>query len=325
VLLRLVAFTFLAIALLSAPPALADDSQEAEKLNEQGKTRIKQLDLEGAAEFFRRAIQLSPDPRYYFNLCYTLEKSGKLEAARQACDAVSGTSDERLENKAAALSAKIDEKLGPRPTEPTPPVPDPANDKPPPEVGPRPVPPPPMKPVKDPNRMLFGAVFGFVSANLVGDGPDANASFGFALGSWALLPLTGGLSMVFEGQYVQRGAAYEEVGLGRISFDNNYLDFGAAARYGVGSTTSSYYGELGVTASLLLSSTGGFEGDVVDTDVNPKDLAWSLGLGSRFGAIDLRFRFMSGLLNVNATDDSPTGDSASIFNRTLFFQGGYWY
>lgn len=322
-LVRLVAFTVTLVLLLSGSPALADDAKKAEEFNTQGKARIKQLDLEGAAELFRQAIALAPDPRYYFNLCYTLEKSGKLEAARQACDGVAGSGDERLEQKAAALSSKIDEKLGPRPTEPTPP-PSPT-DKPPPEVGPKPVPPAPMKPVKDPKRILYGAVFGFVSSNLVGDGPaDPSSTFGIALGSWALLPLSGALSIVLEGQYVQRGASYDELGLSPVTIDNNYLDFGAAARYGFGSSVSSYYAEVGATVSVLISSTGSFEGDVVSTEANPKDLAFSLGLGSRFSAIDLRFRYMQGLLNANSESDDMVGAEA-VFNRTLFFQGGYWY
>ncbi len=101
----------------TADPAQEDASearQQAEACNNEGKKLIRQLDLQGAAEQFRLAMKLVPDPRYAFNLCYTLEKSRKFAEARFACEAVASSDDPRLIEKATELLAAIEEQLAAR-------------------------------------------------------------------------------------------------------------------------------------------------------------------------------------------------------------------
>lgn len=101
----------------------SDASLSAEKLNSEGKALIAELNLEGAAAKFREAIGLVEDPRFAFNLCYTLEKSGGLEEAQRACKWVTGSTNPRLAKKAAVLLKKVEAKLNFRrekiPSEPT--------------------------------------------------------------------------------------------------------------------------------------------------------------------------------------------------------------
>src|SRR5687768_15694577 len=92
------------LVLASAGPARAqspDERARAEKLNDQGKRQIALVDFEGAAESFRAAIALVADPRYYYNLCYTLHRAGKLREAHAACEmAAASNQDPRLHAKA---------------------------------------------------------------------------------------------------------------------------------------------------------------------------------------------------------------------------------
>jgi tetratricopeptide (TPR) repeat protein len=60
----------------------------AEALNEEGKDRFRRGDLEGALQRFRAAIELSPDPRFYFNLCLALEHQKNYARALTACQRV---------------------------------------------------------------------------------------------------------------------------------------------------------------------------------------------------------------------------------------------
>lgn len=101
-------------ACLAAGPAVASaqnasPNRQAETLNEEGKALYKNGDYAGAAEKFRAAIQIEPnDPRYYFNLCATLEKAGDYEGALQACDEVyRHGADERLRAKTGERAAEI--------------------------------------------------------------------------------------------------------------------------------------------------------------------------------------------------------------------------
>lgn len=120
-----------------AQPA-SDPIAQAEAENAAGKAKIAVVDLAGAAAHFRAAIALSPDPRYYFNLCYTLEKAGQLREAKAACEVVaSGGSDERLAGKARAKLAEIERGLR-------------AGD----EGKPEPLAPPGTAPVADPDDTL---------------------------------------------------------------------------------------------------------------------------------------------------------------------------
>lgn len=96
----------------AAQPA-GDKAAQAEALNAEGKERMRVLDLDAAAEKFRKAIALSPDPRFYFNLCFTLEKLDRLREARAACQVVDKDSnaDPKLREKSRTLLAQIDQRL----------------------------------------------------------------------------------------------------------------------------------------------------------------------------------------------------------------------
>src|SRR5687768_7667571 len=84
----------LALLLLFAPAARAQEEPpepdpRAEELNERGKTLFSdKKDYAAAAEMFRRAIAITADARYYYNLCASLERLEKWREALDACDAV---------------------------------------------------------------------------------------------------------------------------------------------------------------------------------------------------------------------------------------------
>lgn len=87
---RLAAAAMLVLALgaSSAAEAQPSPAERADKLNEEGKELFRNNDLNGAANKFRQAIVLSPEGRFYYNLCYIYEKQGKLREALTACEAV---------------------------------------------------------------------------------------------------------------------------------------------------------------------------------------------------------------------------------------------
>lgn len=132
----------------------ADKRARAEELNAEGKKLVKQLDLEGAADRFRRAMQLADDPRYAFNLCYTLEKTRNFEEAHSACKRVTRSEDSRLAGKAKQLLITIEKKIAEQ--APPPPKPEPTPVRPPEPAPPRPRPEPgpavPPKPAVQPTR-----------------------------------------------------------------------------------------------------------------------------------------------------------------------------
>lgn len=102
---------FLTLCTVFIQAASANDRERAEELNSEGRELVKQLDLTGAAERFRQALQLANDPRYAFNLCYTLEKSRLFGEAYQACKRVQASSDARLAEKATQLLVEIESEL----------------------------------------------------------------------------------------------------------------------------------------------------------------------------------------------------------------------
>jgi hypothetical protein len=317
------------VLLLLCPRAHADDddASRAEALNGQGKERIRQLDLEGAAEFFRQAIVLSQDPRFYFNLCYTLEKSGKLVEARDACDAVAGSGDARLESKAAQLSSKIDERLGPRPTEPSEPLSPTTPESETPKTGNVPPPPPPPEKAPEPGpKAAYGGAVGMSLASLGGSASSGQV-VGAAVGPWLRLPMGNRYEFILDAQFVQRGGTFREVGLGKIEIKAGYLDVGAAFRYSIGSETVSYYFDAGLALSLLVTESSSLDGGDVNAEINGKDFSTVFGIGyvikTAAGALDFRARYMNGYLPINDIDGGILG--TDILNRTILVQGGYWF
>lgn len=85
----------------AAAPALAQNAKQADQLNEQGKALLgaKPMRAAEATEKFRAAIVLSPEGRFYLNLCMSLYQEGKLSEALTACQAVES-------NRATAAQVK---------------------------------------------------------------------------------------------------------------------------------------------------------------------------------------------------------------------------
>jgi len=85
--------SFALFAALIAGGATAARAQQtpqdkAEQLNKEGQELFNQHDFNGAAQKFKEAILFSPEGRFYFNLCYTLNKAGQYRDAITACENV---------------------------------------------------------------------------------------------------------------------------------------------------------------------------------------------------------------------------------------------
>ena len=78
---------------------------QAEALDEQGKDKLRSADIAGALALFQQANALSPDPRYEFNVCLTLEAQEHWDEAGTACKQA------KAMNPEPRLSAKIDHRL----------------------------------------------------------------------------------------------------------------------------------------------------------------------------------------------------------------------
>ena len=80
--------------------------------------------------------------------------------------------------------------------------------------------------------------------------------------------------------------------------------------------------------SILLFSSATLNGQDVDVDVQPFDVSYALGLGSRIAigsrSLDIRLRYMYGLLNTSNSDSGVGGTDTTGFNRTLLIQTGIW-
>ena len=77
-----------ALALLAAPALAQSPAKQADTLNEQGKALSRAKKYDQASDKFRQAIVLSPEGRFYLNLCMSLYQAGKLGEANNACRAV---------------------------------------------------------------------------------------------------------------------------------------------------------------------------------------------------------------------------------------------
>lgn len=86
------AITVLASYALLVPSAAQansyGDQDRAEGFNERGREHFDDEEYELALEYFDRAIDLYPDPRYFFNTCYTLVMMGEHREALSVCDEV---------------------------------------------------------------------------------------------------------------------------------------------------------------------------------------------------------------------------------------------
>lgn len=98
-----------------ASPALAQQSprQQADELNNQGKQFFAEKRYEEAYGKFREAATLSPEARFFFNMCYALNFLERYQDAIQACEQVPAAdgADAALKEKTDRALASLREKL----------------------------------------------------------------------------------------------------------------------------------------------------------------------------------------------------------------------
>lgn len=97
------------LSILMPAPAAAQQtsaSERAAQLNDEGKRLwLEENNLAAAVDKFRQATVLSPEGRYYFNLCYALHQLGRYREALTACEAVepNGADDKVLKKTRTVL------------------------------------------------------------------------------------------------------------------------------------------------------------------------------------------------------------------------------
>jgi hypothetical protein len=112
---RLPSRALAALLFLAASPALAQQSpkQQADELNTQGKQLFAEKRYEEAYGRFREAATLSPEARFFFNMCYALNFLERYQDAIQACEQVPAAdgADASLKEKTDRALASLKEKL----------------------------------------------------------------------------------------------------------------------------------------------------------------------------------------------------------------------
>jgi hypothetical protein len=106
--LRPVTMAALAVALLAPAQAAAQSpAAQAERINDDGKKLFAAKNYEAAHAKFREAAALSPEGRFYFNMCYALNFLERYEEAIHACEQVeaAGADPELTEKTRKALAA----------------------------------------------------------------------------------------------------------------------------------------------------------------------------------------------------------------------------
>ncbi len=103
-----------ALCLAAASPALAQPSpkQQADELNNQGKQFFAEKRYDEAYGKFREAATLSPEARFFFNMCYALNFLERYQDAIQACEQVPAAdgADASLKEKTDRALASLREK-----------------------------------------------------------------------------------------------------------------------------------------------------------------------------------------------------------------------
>jgi hypothetical protein len=102
----------LAVALLAPARAAAQSpAAQADRINDDGKKLFAAKDYEGAHRKFREAAALSPEGRFYFNMCYALNFLERYEEAIHACEQVEAAgADAALTDKTRKALAALREK-----------------------------------------------------------------------------------------------------------------------------------------------------------------------------------------------------------------------
>lgn len=92
---------------VAGQPALAQSNDEAEALNDEGKELFKEQRYLEAYKRFKQATAISPQGKYYFNLCFSLNYLERFEEAITACEEVepSGADAALLKKTKAVLDA----------------------------------------------------------------------------------------------------------------------------------------------------------------------------------------------------------------------------
>jgi hypothetical protein len=349
--------SLLACLLLAATAATVraqtrDAAARAEALNAEGKAKIQVVDFEGAASRFRAAIALVPDPRFYFNLCYTLDRAGKLREARSACEVAAAGKDARLAEKARGRLVVIeraiaDGKDGQRRTDPAPARPgdtlaDGESAAPGTPIAVSPSPPGDASATGTPTvdaaapqvrpGSTFAILFG-LGASLLAIDPDlpeplsVDPNTAVALGGGMNLWF-GKLALQFEGLLARRGATvtFNDGSAAFLSNSFTYLDVVGAARFEPGQGRLRPYGLGGLYLGLKLAADfERFDGTMTTTgelqEVGP-DLGLLVGGGGVFGgfrrAFSVDVRYQHGFTDADGTDATVTTK-----HRTLIIMAGY--
>jgi hypothetical protein len=115
-----------ATLLASAGVALADSNADrAAALNEEGKDLMYDEDFAAAADKFSQAVNLSPEGRFYFNLCMANYQLGKFRDAVVACEAAeANTADAALKDKSRKLLGAVKDEAKKQGVSVEPPPPD---------------------------------------------------------------------------------------------------------------------------------------------------------------------------------------------------------
>lgn len=312
---RVAVITLLACGMAATARAQDDGQAAAEGKNAEGKQRMRVLDLEGAVRAFREAIAIHPDPRYYFNLCFTLNKLDRLAEAAVACEVTAtspGVSDD-LRGKAETLQADIDRRRAggsvvERPTdaEPetladgkeapdskatqgaanttspeTPLGPIDSSNQPGTAATPGPVvrAPSPTPPAKS---LSLGVAAGLSIATIDAADAEAEARSGIRIGATLLGQLSSILAIESGLAFVQKGATadafVESIGLVRAELDTSYLEIPVLLRVGIpGLGTAVPYTVAGPAIATLLSAKASVRGSGLPSDsMDVKDQYTSL-------------------------------------------------
>jgi hypothetical protein len=299
----------------------------AEALNDQGKELYKARDYQGAAAKFREAIGLTPDARYYFNLCATLEKTGDYDGALEACDAVyaNAPSDE-LKGKTGARAAEIRKAKRERDSQPQPVPGDP--NLPNPQPLPQPLPPPEEAPRAQPDyRWGFGGALGVMAGN-VDDEFDQGAGWLLNLNADRLFMPKANVGLRLDLDFGQLNSV-EVKDLDGAKADMTFFQLGAGIykHFKIGDHFA-----ITPSVSLLLGGWVYSEPDAMEVDSSTDPTVVSIG--GRLG-VTADYTFGGGkhaiyfgpMLQVysggEVTDDSGAADRSASGGGTFAFMLGY--
>tara|TARA_R110002096_G_scaffold77896_7_gene183285 strand:+ start:17416 stop:18600 length:1185 start_codon:yes stop_codon:yes gene_type:complete len=95
------------VLMASPTPSVAQPAKEADEHNTAGKELFKERRYLEAYRRFKQAAALSPEGRFYFNICFSLNYLERFQEAIDACEAVepNGADAALLEKTAAVLEA----------------------------------------------------------------------------------------------------------------------------------------------------------------------------------------------------------------------------